>query len=1192
MTECPTADQLRRLLDAALPGPEQAAVEGHVDHCAACQGLLEQLTAGPQPRPKPGWVDPLASTFLARVQALSPVPGLGATGAWRDDTPVPPPDVPGYDVEGELGRGGMGVVFKARHRRLNRTVALKMLTEGGLADPGVRTRFLIEAEAVAQLRHPHVVQVYEFGEHAGRPYLAMEYVDGGNLAERLAAGRRFTPTEAAELVAATADAVAAAHAKGIIHRDLKPSNILLSAECGTRNAESKTADPSSGAFSSALRTPHSAFSPMVADFGIARVGQSHVTATGEVLGTPSYMAPEQAAGKTREVGTATDVYGLGTILYELLTGRPPFEGETAVSTLQQVVHSLPRAPRAVAPNVPRDLDTICLKCLEKSPANRYPTADALAADLRAYLDGRTIVARPARSWERAVRLTRRNPVPAAALAAIAATTLGALVWVNEARREEAAARRGEEAARRTAQDNERDALLAKNLAERGAALTAFERAVSLCEAGSVAAGLDEFARVAGLAERAGDAELVAVVRRNVAAWEDHRPREVRRFDPPDPARPVTAALFAADGRVLVTASRRGGPVRVWPVEGQLPDGKPANELAAPDPKRPGVVGLFPAPAGRVLAVYESGHVAEWEPGTGELFRSDLAFDLASPIRAAGATAVGRDKSGRLVAAGCEDGTFRLWDADRREFLIGPGDTPVFPHLFRGPKKLQRFPSGPDAPGPAPPGPVTAIDFGDVGNMLLTAGETDGVILHGMPMPKTGRVSDPIVDGRIDPRTPYHQFDLGGAVFRLLVSPDRQHFLAGGATAVSLWTIHERDRPLWTHGHPDRVTALAFSPDGRVCASADRGGTVRCWDAQSGDFRAQLNFAEPVAALCFPAATPNALLIGSDSGTSALWRLPLLAELAERPAEPRPVGPGVVIRIGSNPDQAVRAGFDPMRRGEWTATPRRLLFWPPDNAPRSAIVPQDAETLVTDAVSVSPDGKVALMVVAGRPTFSVCDRTGPKVAFKRVPAAGVSRTGFLTDRAFFTISEGAAGEFGLWELDGEKGAARRAAWPVAGVTCAAAHPDGKSVLLGAAGSERVAFRDVASGKDVGPAFRHPGATAAAVDPGGRWAATAGGVGQGVRVWPLPGDRPVDRSPLHADRVNALAFGTGPSAGVLATASSDGTARFWDAKTGHPLGPPLRHPEAVLSVAFDPAGERVITGCRNGYAKVWPAPRAAP
>jgi formylglycine-generating enzyme required for sulfatase activity len=294
----------------------------------------------------------------------------------------------------------MGVVYRARHLRLNRPAAIKMILGGKYHDPVARVRFLVEAEAVAALDHPHVVRVHEFGTHDGLPFFALDYVGGGSLAEKLTRDGKFAPRAAAELVRKLADGIAAAHAKGIVHRDLKPANILL-----TESGE-----------------------PKVADFGLAKVGQSDLTATGAVMGTPSYMSPEQAAGRVREVGTHSDVYALGAILYELLTGRPPFQGDSVVATIQQVLTREPDRPRAIDPSVPRDLDTITLKCLEKEPAKRYATAAELAADLRAFLGGRPIAARPAGRVERAVKWVKRNPVVTGAAVAVAlALTAGAAV---------------------------------------------------------------------------------------------------------------------------------------------------------------------------------------------------------------------------------------------------------------------------------------------------------------------------------------------------------------------------------------------------------------------------------------------------------------------------------------------------------------------------------------------------------------------------------------------------------------------------------------------------------------------------------------------------------------------------------------------------------------------------------------------
>ncbi|WP_439625099.1 protein kinase domain-containing protein [Gemmata sp.] len=295
--------------------------------------------------------------------------------------------IPGYEIEGELGRGGMGVVYKARQVGLNRVVALKMVIAGPYADPVTRARFLLEAESVAALEHPHVVRVFAFGEHNGLPYLSMEFLPGGTLASRLKQNGPLAARQAAGVVAKLAAAVAHAHSHGIVHRDIKPGNILLSADG----------------------------EPRLADFGLAKVGRSDLTGSGAILGTPAYMSPEQAAGKVREVGTPSDVYAVGAVLYDLLTGRPPFLADSAAVTLQQVLTAEPERLRKWIPSIPRDLETVCLKCLAKEPAKRYPTAQALADDLNHFLIGEPISARPAGPLERVVKWVRRRPAAARVL---------------------------------------------------------------------------------------------------------------------------------------------------------------------------------------------------------------------------------------------------------------------------------------------------------------------------------------------------------------------------------------------------------------------------------------------------------------------------------------------------------------------------------------------------------------------------------------------------------------------------------------------------------------------------------------------------------------------------------------------------------------------------------------------------------
>ncbi|HEV3143164.1 MAG TPA: serine/threonine-protein kinase, partial [Gemmataceae bacterium] len=316
-----------------------------------------------------------------------------------------------FEILRELGRGGMGIVYLARQLSLNRLVALKVLAPDALGQLEALQRFRREAESVAKLQHPNVVQVFEIGAVQNRSYLALEYVSGGSLVDYLR-GVPCPPSEAAAFLETVARAVHFAHKQGIIHRDLKPANILLTGP-----------DLVSGQASA--RPALSAFVPKVADFGLAKEvglesGQSH---TGFILGTPSYMAPEQARGEPAAIGPVADVYALGAILYELLTGRPPFRGSTTLETVQQALAEDPVPPARLRPGTPRDLETICLKCLQKEPARRYASAEALADDLQRFRAGRPIVARPVTYGERLWRWGRRNPMRAALSVSLALSVL-------------------------------------------------------------------------------------------------------------------------------------------------------------------------------------------------------------------------------------------------------------------------------------------------------------------------------------------------------------------------------------------------------------------------------------------------------------------------------------------------------------------------------------------------------------------------------------------------------------------------------------------------------------------------------------------------------------------------------------------------------------------------------------------------
>ncbi len=441
----PTDEQLHAFSLGLADASDQEWVAAHLAACAQCCAVLEQLA-----RP---------DAMVARLrEAVAPEHASGEEGSdresavralrrgrWREalmlgepgrsgpalpSPPVPDPaatpvawQVGAYEILGEVGRGGMGVVYKARHRGLNRVVAIKMVLAGEFASETERLRFQREAELAARVKHVNIVQIHEVGQLGDRPYISMEWVGGGTLAERLD-GTPWPPRDAAKMIGALAQAIDAAHRHGVIHRDLKPANILV------QPAEED--GPAGDSTSSDLASPVAGLMPKITDFGLARSlqDQAGLTKTGFAVGTPEYMAPEQADGDPARVGPGVDVYALGVILYQLLTGQPPFRGESPAAVLRAAATKSPVAPRRIKSHVPRDLETIALKAIEKETAQRYRTAAALGEDLRRFLAAEPILARPPGLAERLVKWARRQPRLAALATSLVLVTVLALAGLT------------------------------------------------------------------------------------------------------------------------------------------------------------------------------------------------------------------------------------------------------------------------------------------------------------------------------------------------------------------------------------------------------------------------------------------------------------------------------------------------------------------------------------------------------------------------------------------------------------------------------------------------------------------------------------------------------------------------------------------------------------------------------------------
>jgi eukaryotic-like serine/threonine-protein kinase len=1110
MSSCGYAEKLRRFLDDEVGEGERAEIELHVETCGQCQDELERLTD----------LDPAN-------WPVPPVPWRGYGGGSEAPSGPPPdaalPSIPGYQVLEKLGRGGNGVVYLVYDPRLKRQVALKRILAGAEASPSDRARFRTDAEALARLRHPNIVQIHEVGEHDGRPFFVMEYAAGGSLEDRLG-DQPQPPRAAARLVETLARAVHYAHQRGVIHRDLKPGNVLVALPGGPPEASDKDV--------TASLIPGLADVCKLTDFGLAKFLDEEgvrtcLTRAGVPFGTPRYMAPEQAAGKVAEISTLTDVHALGAILYKLLTGHAPYEGDNELEIIDKVKseEERPERPGRWRPGVPGDLELICLKCLEKEPVDRYASAEQLADELRRFLKGEPLLhTRPVSLLERLLRWCRRNPALATAggLAAslLVATTVLSVGWAVHASRLAA-----------TVQE-----ALAENHLDRG---------LAEAERGDVGLGLHWMARGLETVPSRADA-LARTIRANLAGWRrplfalancrtppgkvlgfspdggsawtvDPDKKVLRRWEltqdqyagpPLQHARPVTVLAVSPDGKLVATGCH-DGTVRLWnaatgQVERALPgenavcavafspdgrtlltgrlewkDRQPSTAFQAWDaatgqPLAPtfqhadDVRGFAYSPDGHTLvAIPGPGKtVARWEMPSGRFLGAMLPHQGV-------VQAVAYSPDGRTILTGGEDHAARLWEAATGRLLA------VLYHRE----------------------PVWAVAFGPDGRTLLTASPGDAVrVWQGVASPKPLQVR----------RHP-------GAVRALAVSPDGTRVVTGSDDRVArVWEMLP-DRLVLVRElqHGSALASATFSQDGKLLAtSTHQNNAALLWEVNSGRLIAELPHGRPVRMTAF---SPDSTRVATASydGTAQLWDTD-----DGRPAFDRALAhDGAVVSVAFSPDgRTLLTGSDDGTARQWDAA---------TGAPLGQPLPHGDRVL---AVVFSPDGRILLTGSADGTArrWDAATGTPMKPAFEH----GYTVWTVAFSPGGQTILTGSWDHNArLWDAGtgGRRGAPLRHAGPI---RSAAFSADGRWIVTA---SEDATARvwDADTGRALGPPLPHDSQVyVAAVAPDRQWVVTAG-ADRTVRLWPAPAplEAGVPRVVLWAQVLTGMELDPGGGVQVL-------------------------------------------------------------
>jgi WD40 repeat protein len=1115
-------------------------------------------------------VDRPASTPAVQQDDTATLPpDVGhATATLPPNAAAPPrsalsrPAPAGYEILGELGRGGMGVVYEARQVGLNRPVALKMILSGEHAEPRELVRFLAEAEAIASVRHPHVVQVHEFGEHDGRPFMALELCPNGSLADTIKANGALPPMDAARVAEKLARGVQAAHDVAIVHRDLKPHNVLLDA----------------------------AGEPKVTDFGLAKRGAAaDLTRTGAVMGTPAYMAPEQAAGRTKFVGPAADVYALGVILFELLTGRVPFTAEDTLSLILMVVEQEPPSPRALVPAVPRDLEVICLKCLEKEPGRRYNTAGELADDLGRYLRGEPVEARAVSSAERAVKWVRRNPgLSAVGAVAVLALVLGTgiSIWQavvasgqaeragiaeRDAKEREAAAQLAREDAdkqRADAQEQTKQAEAARRNAQRLTAGLALDRGLGLCESGDTDRGLLWLARALENVP-AGSDELDRAVRLNLSAWGPAAPTLVYAADPPGV--PWTRLQIYERGKAA------GGGV------GFSPDGSRAVLPAGAD-----AFALWDAASGKVTGQPVKHRSRKDTPAP--LFSPDgtrvvcLNGDTATLCDATTGKPIGRPMFTDVAP------TNPRFSPDGKLLLLGDVGTnyqPADGWLF---DTATAAPLGTLTGSPVPVS--TARLFGLNNRYALTSFQNGRIAVRDTT---TGEpLENDVTRRRLLVRASASLGDGGRLAVLNVEAPPGAEYTTSRVYLQVLDLIAGRAGKVLPCGMSP-WEALTVTPlgQGRWVFARNQQGQFALWDADAETLLAEGSQADLVTTNPAELSADGKHLLVRGVESWRVWSV----------ATGKPVGPAVKL-----PQTAVGYGARFVANGATVyvqhAGGKQELFDPATGKPREGSLPKWSGTTLGFASPLLPgveDNRLRVYDLA----------TGKAKGEPHTPGDGATITTAAVAGKFLQLNLSLDGKPAVQVYDP---AAGKAVGPVVptGASFNVLNSDGTRIV---AGDSALVVWDATTGKPVGepiasPLHAQPGwmvgglswfqtvttaagpvahVLATATYPLGLLGATEVSVGHVVLFDPTAG-RLIARLPHLPPRFTAKSLrgwwhAVSADGNRVLTQPSSGEVRVWQTATGQAVGPPMAHGTFVRRAVISKDGGRVATVGEDGFARLW-------